>query len=303
MLEIKNIKDNVSSLKERVDMIICRSNVKVAKLDNSIYPNSSYQYVLPAVALDEDNAIEYLKYYKRAVFAATEKRLRTIAIEAIDCNDDDLSWSIILELKKVLEDALKFNSMKIYFVCKNAHIKEMYDLAIFGESRAIKIELTDALEFNNVILVPTKEKLKKFDKSCKKLKRTEHFTVFFRILWKTLSLGNYHLMEGQANCDYYFLVNMIKPRITFIKDYKGAVVQSIKNVLAAMHTIQQKNITIPITHFTKNQKENRELVREIIRVVCETAEKEEFNVKFYCKDKELYDFVANILSEHGGITL
>lgn len=303
MLEFKNIKDDIFHLKDKVDIIVYRTNTKVAKMEPSNYTGSSYQYILPDTVLNEDNAIEYLSYYKRAVYAAIEKRLRSVAIEVIDCHDDDLSWSIILELKKVLEDALKFNSMKIYFVCKNAHIKEMYDLAIFGESRAIKIELTDALEFNNVILVPTKEKLKKFDKSCKKLKRTEHFTVFFRILWKTLSLGNYHLMEGQANCDYYFLVNMIKPRITFIKDYKGAVVQSIKNVLAAMHTIQQKNITIPITHFTKNQKENRELVREIIRVVCETAEKEEFNVKFYCKDKELYDFVANILSEHGGITL
>ena len=303
MLEFKNIKDDIFHLKDKVDIIVYRTNTKVAKMEPSNYTGSSYQYILPDIVLNEDNAIEYLSYYKRAVYAAIEKRLRSVAIEVIDCHDDDLSWSVALELKKVLESALKFSSIKIIFVCKNKRMKEIYDLAMFGESREITIDLTDDLNFNNVILVPTKEKLSKFDKSCKKLKRSERFKVFFTLKWKTLSLGQYQLIEGENNCDYYFLVNLIKPSITFIKDFKGVVLQGIQTVLSSMDMIQQKNITIPIIYFTKNKKENREIVKELVKIVCETAERKEINVQFYCKYEELYDLVSKILSERGGNNL
>ena len=299
MKHIKIMRGNIRALKKPTDVVIIRDQ-KVSDIvfDKSNYDNSSYVIKLPVVELTDDNVLDYLEYYKTAIRKAKNKGLKTMAIEAIDLGDDDLNFSVAVEFAEVIKEAIGLTvgigSLMVTLLCKDRELSDIYELAIYGEIRSSQVTMSDKLERNEAILIPTKKNILRFEKHYKGLKKREPRKTFLKCYFNSQILpGQYFLVEGFEDADYYFFVNLIKDNKISNKDFTEAAIVGIHAVIDSIKTMSCKNITIPIIRFMKKEEENDQFVKDLVNSVCDYIEELEVNVKFYCPYDDLWDVVLS----------
>lgn len=278
-------------MQSSVDMIVYRSkNTRDTSFVCSKYPNSRYGMVLPEYELNDDNAMEFLEYYKKPVVRARELKMRTIAIEAVTLENDDMTFSFAVALKDLLEQITGMYELSV-FIVGNKEICNIYELAFFGEVKGPQVIITDILESNEVIVIPTKKKMMKWYKPYKSIQREESLGFFFKYNFGSkLIPGKYCLANGKKFATFYYLVNFDKKSMTF-EDYQNNIIMSIKAVLGAMEFFKCNNITIPMLRFIRNEDKNRKLLESMLETICAFAEDKEINIKLYCPEIEIVDFV------------
>ena len=156
MENIKIVKGNIAKPKKAVDLIVFQSLTATdLSFGKSNYENSQYCISIPKKILNENNVLEYLEYYARAVKIAKNRRLTTIAVEAIDLGDDGYNYSLAIEFAQVLKDAIGLTvgiaPIKITIMCPDKHLCEVYETAVFGEIQSAQVTMTDRLERDDVI--------------------------------------------------------------------------------------------------------------------------------------------------------
>lgn len=308
--QIKIMKGDIFQLKKSTDLAVFRSNkVTDITLETSRHFNSNFCYILPEIELNEDNTIEFLElYYKKAIWRGRERNFKTIAISVPDLGNEELNFSFAVEFHSVLKTALKFTRIEVTLVCENKELRDIYEMAIYGDVRSSQFTMADKLEPNEVILIPTQRNILKFDRNYKILKDIEPRKVFLPCyLHLHLNPGQYFLTEKDGGNGCYFFLNLIKgkkdKKITQ-DEFNRLALNGVKNVLDVMKSMCCKDITFPIINFIKDKKENEQFVRKIIdtifKFVKENEDEYEINVKFYCPDIELWNLVVECFEEKMG---
>lgn len=298
MDHIKIMRGNIFSLKKPTDVIIVRDKKTPDIIfDKSVYDNSNYIIKIPDKALNDENVVDYLEYYKMAIKKAKNKGMKTMAIEAIDLGDEDLNFALATEFAIVIKEAIGLTigiaSLLVTIICKDRDMSDIYELAIFGEIRSSQVTMSDRLEYNNAILIPTTKKTMKFERSYKEIKKREPASIFFKCYMNPRLLpGKYFLATGSEVADYYYFVPLVHDKKMKQGEFSNSVIDGVLNVLKSAPIISWKNITIPIVRFTKKEEENKRLVKRLVDAVCDYIDDQEINVKFYCPYEELWDVVV-----------
>lgn len=294
MAKIKIIKGDIFKPKSQVDMIVYRSKKATdTSFINSKYQNARYCFILPEYELDNNNIMDFLDYYKKPIRRARELKMRTMAIEAIDINNDELTMTFAAELAERLKEATMLYDVEVLIVCKNKETRDLYELAIFGQVSGAQVVMTDRLENNEVFIIPTKRKMMKWDNWYKPLRKAEVSHIFWKYKFGSeLELGKFCLVNGVNCATFYYLVNFegkrIKPDM-----YQERVIAAIKSVLTSMEFMGCHNMTVPILHFVKDEEQNRQLIEKLLEVVCDYIEDKEINIKLFCPEPDLWHIIES----------
>lgn len=303
MKNIKIMRGNIACLKNTVDAIVIRSKrVSDLTFDKSKYDKVRYAISIPETELNEDNVLEYLEYYQKAIKKVKDMGLKTVAIEAIDLKDEGLNFSLAVEFAQILESAIGLtvgvNPISVTLLCDSRELCDTYELAIYGEIKSAQITMADKLERNEIVLIPTHKNILKFDKNYTLLKKIEPKNVFWKCYANLrLQPGSYFLVEGEEYSSYYFFVNLIQHKKQDRESYTAAALEGIQGVLHSAKSMMCKSITIPVVRFMRDKKENEAFVKELVDFICEYSEEHEVNIKFYCPEIELWDVVMECFEE------
>ena len=304
MENIKIMKGDIKNLIKPIETIIMKTSATNVVFDKSRHVGSRYVISIPNIDINEDNALEYLeKYIKVALEKARAFQKYELAIECVAFEDDDLTFSFAAELKDVLEKYLKLSnkSEEITIICPTKEIVDIYELAIYGEVRSAQVTMVDRLEGNDVIVVATNKKMRKFHKSYKRLRKYESKVTFWGILFERLDHGKYYLTNGDAFSEMYYFINLTKEKKQKIEDFTDAACEAITNILNSAATSKQKMITVPVVRISKRRDENKMFVKAFVNAVYKTADEHEMRIKFYCTDPEIWGIVENCFDEMGEV--
>ena len=302
MEQIKVVKGDIKNLKRPVDAVIMRNDTTNVVFDKSKFKGSRYIISVPSEELNEDNALGYLHtHVEAALNKARTLQQYDLAIEAIELKDDDLSFTFAIELKEMLNKYIEFSTHgeTIVVVCRTKSAVDIYELAMFGEIRSTQMTMADRLEGNDVIVVPVNNKLRKFHKNYKMIKKMESHALFWGLIMTRLEHGKYYLTEGENLCDLYYFLNLTKGKKQKVEDFTRLACEGITNILNSANSMKYKSVTVPIVKISKKRKENKEFVLSFIDAVCEATEEYEMRIKFYCSDAELWDLVVEHFENRG----
>lgn len=302
MTQVRVRKGDIFNLKMPVDMLVFRSkNATESIFLNSKYQNSRYTMTLPGYDLNEENAIEFLKYYQKAIKRARDLKMRTVAIEAVDMGEEELTLSFATELESALQEVAALYDVTIYIICKTKDLRENYELAIFGEVKGPQVSVVDQLDTDEVIIVPTTQKMHKFDEHYKLLKKAEPFKVFlpcrFGAKW---NVKNYFFVSGEEYAQYYYLLNLLLPKKEKRKadSFIYKVEQSMQAIMDSVTYISCTSITIPVLHYMKDKKKNKEMIERILNLICNYIQDKEIQVRFYCPDEDIFNYTMEYLQKN-----
>ena len=298
---INVIKADIYNLTKPVDCIIVREKSAIDMvLKCSNYEGSKYMIMLPEIALDEDNAIEYLEFYKKAFEKAMSLDFNEIAIQAIDMYDEDFNYTLAKELYKVIKDCFKRYKVDIVIVCDDIEMKQIYEMAIFGEVKLPKVDIIDTLYFKDFVLIPTTNKAHKWEKKYKTLRATESKRLYFKCFtYPKLNKGEIAPISQDGK--YFICMNMLKTEKKRNDTFLKAFEKGLQSVFDIMNTMCYKSITLPIVHFSPNKKENPDLIKKLVEEAYKQASEKEIEIKLYCPYLDLRMTVEEYLNELMGV--
>ena len=320
MEKINVVKGDIFHLKKSVNWIVYRAgNVDNIVFKKSPIGKSEYSVILPDIRLSEENAIEYLDYYKKAILKAKENKVKAIAIEAVDLYDDDLTLAFAVELNKLLTELLSVSYMQVEIVCKNKGLRDIYEFAIYNEIRSSLITMKDVLEDSEAIIVPTYRNIFNFDDEYAWIKNAEPKKAFYQCyLNPRLDPGKFFLVERLDHSGCYFFVNMRQDKKQRKKmsqsEFYKLCLEAIKDVLETVNTMKYKSVSVPLLDYTKykqeelrdfmkkkkvheinyksSEAEDRKHITDIVDMCCEFAEEYGINIQFHCTSAPLWNYVV-----------
>lgn len=296
---IKIIEDNILQLKKPVDVMVLRSNyAKNLAMVSSSHESAKYCMYLVDQEFNEDNVLDYLDNYKKAIKKINELDFRTVALEVIDMKDDDLTYSLAKEMYMLLKGSLAYTNITLTLICPNKTVKELYDMACFGEVIKPDVSIIDDINYIDVIVYPTTKSIFKGDKKYKKLLKSEPKKVLFKCLGhRNIGHGKTFFIQGEENCNLYLFARLFKEGTTRKEGYYITFEKTLEAVIDSAKMMMCKNIVLPIVYFSKNKKENKELVKVMVEFAYKAAETHEMSIKLYCPYNDLKEMANSYLEQ------